>query len=72
MIKIKYHLIVLITLISVKISFGQNENNWGQINGDFQLDAMYFLNDSSINAYQPKEKFGNNAYLSIFYSNKNI
>ncbi|HHW59019.1 MAG: DUF6029 family protein [Bacteroidales bacterium] len=63
-------LFLLITLIN--IVHAQEGKQSSQIYGDFQLDAMYYLTDSTISAYQPKEKLGNNAYLSLFYEYGNI
>ncbi len=53
-------------------SVGQDFLNSGQVHGNFQLDAQYYLEDSTIGAPKVPEKMGMNAFANLIYTNKNF
>lgn len=55
-----------------KVTDGTKEVNWGQIHGNFGLDAQYYLNDSLIGAPVVPEKFRANGFLNLVYTNGNF
>ena len=44
----------------------------GQVRGDYQINAQYYVTDSAIGAYEVPEKFKMNAYGNILYTNGNF
>ena len=64
-------LILTIGLLPL-LSVGQNILNSGQVHGNFQLDAQYYLEDSTIGAPEVPEKIGMNAFANLIYTNKNF
>ncbi|MCF8298609.1 MAG: DUF6029 family protein [Saprospiraceae bacterium] len=64
-------LILIISLLPL-FSFGQDILSSGQVHGNFQLDAQYYLEDSTIGAPEVPEKMGMNAFANIIYTNKNF
>lgn len=55
-----------------KITDGTKDVNWGQIHGNFGLDAQYYFNDSLIGAPVVPEKFRMNGFLNLVYTNGNF
>ena len=52
---------------------GQNFNiNAGQIHGNMQIDAQYFVTDTLIGSTQPPEEFLMNAFTNLIYTNGNF
>src|SRR5688572_27938124 len=54
-----------------KITDGTKEVNWGQIHGNFGLDAQYYFTDSLIAAPVVPDKFRMNGFLNLVYTNGN-
>jgi len=52
--------------------FGQNSPLGSQVNGNFQLDAQYYMVDSAIRAYPVGEKMLMNSWTNITYSAGNF
>ncbi|HLP12817.1 MAG TPA: DUF6029 family protein [Flavobacteriales bacterium] len=55
-----------------QVSISQEEKSAldrGQIHGNFQVDAQYYLTDSSFSAFQPEDEMRFNGYGNILYSN---
>lgn len=44
----------------------------GRINGGFETNAQYYMDDASINAEAPREKMASNNYLKLDYEYKNF
>jgi len=61
---------ILFFLISP--SFAQTNNNWGEIHGNFQVDAQYYNPDSAIGAPPVPEKMLMNAFANIIYTKGNF
>ena len=55
-----------------KVTDGTKEVNWGQIHGNFGLDAQYYFTDSVIGAPDVPEKFRMNGFLNLVYTNGNF
>jgi Family of unknown function (DUF6029) len=51
------------------LSNAQGVLEQGQIHGNFQIDAQYYLTDSSFNAFQPEDKMRLNGFGNILYTN---
>ena len=59
---------VVLALIPV-LSFSQNILNSGSIQGNFQLDAQYYKQDSAIGAQNVPQKVLENAFCNLIYTN---
>lgn len=55
-----------------KITDGTKEVNWGQIHGNFGVDAQYYFTDSLIGAPLVPDKFRMNGFLNLVYTNGNF
>ena len=65
----KISLILVFSLFIANLCYSQNFFNQSQIHGDFQLDAMYYQQDSSIGAKSVPEKALMNGFGNITYTN---
>jgi hypothetical protein len=45
-----------------------NSLNVGDVHGNFQADAQYYVTDSNIGAYAPPQKMGLNGFANILYT----
>ncbi|MBP7463826.1 MAG: hypothetical protein KA793_05765 [Bacteroidales bacterium] len=63
----KFFLMVLPVLIPVLNVLAQ-EQNYGQVSGNFQADAQYYLTDTIIGASSPAEKTMLNSYANFIYT----
>lgn len=62
----------LLGLLLIFISFQTQAQNFGQLHGDYQLDAQYYAEDSVIGTEEFPEDIGSNAYLHLVYTRENI
>lgn len=62
-------ILLFLSLIGLGIfSVYAQENNYGQVSGNFQSYGQYYVNDSAINAFAPDEKFLLNSWANIAYT----
>lgn len=66
----KYLLPILILFINYLVLYSQNPP--GQIQGDIQIEAQWYQKDTLIGAPNVPEKFGVNAYFTLYYYYKNF
>jgi hypothetical protein len=63
----KHFLFTALAVLSVSVLFAQ-EQNWGQITGNFQGDFQYYVKDSLIDAPSVPENMLMNSYANFNYS----
>ncbi|MBI9054582.1 MAG: hypothetical protein JEY96_12240 [Bacteroidales bacterium] len=68
-----YKLILVMAIIfsSLNIAFSQN-NDQGQLSGNFSVDAQVYKEDLDIGAEVPVEKMGLNSYANFLYTRGNF
>lgn len=64
--------IIVFFLFITNISFSQNFFNQSQIHGNFQMDAMYYQQDSLIGTKNCPEKALMNGFGNVIYTNGNF
>lgn len=68
-----FFVVVLLSIISFELKAqinlpDLNTNNFGEVHGNFQTDAQYYIPDSSIGADPAPEKMLMNAFANIIYT----
>ena len=62
---------LLIVFSTIRISFSQN-NDQGQLHGNFNVDAQVYKKDIDIGAEVPSEKMGLNSFANLLYTRGNF
>ena len=65
-------IISFLLLLAIKPSFSQNFFNQSQVHGNFQMDAMYYQQDSLIGTKNVPEKALMNGFGNVIYTNGNF
>jgi hypothetical protein len=68
---VKFLLASLTIISSLSISYSQN-NDQGQLHGNFNVDAQVYQEDLDIGAEVPAEKMGLNSYANFLYTRGNF
>lgn len=60
-------ILLILASFSCLTSYSQSQNNFGDVSGNFGLDAQYYFADSLINAKEVQEKTRMNSFANINY-----
>ena len=64
-------LLLLFIIGTISTGLFAQENNWGELHGNFQFDGQYYLRDEridSIGEFYPDERFLGQGYANLVYS----